>query len=117
MKISLIAALGAATLVTSRSIKSANANSMAMERLMDMKVSSREKLRKDGYFKSGKWKSTKHATACVNGKAGEYSCNGVDLQAFLSHEDMGSVAKEGNDLWGMYFDGTSLRRVADRDIL
>ncbi|KFY00288.1 hypothetical protein O988_03392 [Pseudogymnoascus sp. VKM F-3808] len=100
MKISLIAALGAATLVTSRSIKSANANHMAMERLMDMKVSSREKLRNDGYFKSGKFKSSKHSTACVNGKAGEYSCNGVDLQAFVSHEDLGSVAKEGNDLWG-----------------
>ncbi|KFY55623.1 hypothetical protein V496_06945 [Pseudogymnoascus sp. VKM F-4515 (FW-2607)] len=98
MKLSLVAALGAATLVTSRTIKSAN--HVAMERLMDMKVTSREKLRNDGYFAAGKWKSTREVQACTNGKAGEYSCNGVDLQAFTSHEDMGSKTKEGNDIWG-----------------
>lgn len=102
MKLSLVAALGAATLVTSRTIKSAN--HVAMERLMDMKVTSREKLRNDGYFAAGKWKSTREVQTCTNGKAGEYSCNGVDLQAFTSHEDMGSKTKEGNDIWGMYFD-------------
>lgn len=102
MKLSVIAALGAATLVTSRTIKTAN--HVAMERLMDLKVTSREKLRSDGYFTTGRWKSTKAVQACTNGKAGEYSCNGVDLQAFTSHEDLGSKTKEGNDIWGMYFD-------------
>jgi hypothetical protein len=102
MKLSLVAVLGVATLVTSRTIKTAN--HVAMERLMDMKVTSREKLRKDGYFAAGRWNSTNGVQTCTNGKAGEYSCNGVDLQAFASHEDLGSETKEGNDIWGMSFD-------------
>ncbi|OBT55090.1 hypothetical protein VE04_03571 [Pseudogymnoascus sp. 24MN13] len=114
MKLSIIAALGVATLVTSRSIKTAN--HVAMERLMDMKVSSREKLRNDGYFAAGKWKSTKKVQACTNGKAGEYSCNGVDLQAFASHEDLGSKTKEGNDIWGWTSDdGREFAAVGQTD--
>jgi hypothetical protein len=40
------------------------------------------------------------ATACVNGKAGEYRCNKVDLVSFLRHQDMGSSTRRGNDIWG-----------------
>ena len=37
---------------------------------------------------------------CIFGKAAEYPCNNVDLMSFLTHEDMGSKAKAGNDIWG-----------------
>jgi hypothetical protein len=40
------------------------------------------------------------ATPCVNGKAGEYACNNVDLVSFLRHQDMGSSTRRGNDIWG-----------------
>jgi hypothetical protein len=40
------------------------------------------------------------ATKCVGGKAGEFSCSNVDLLSFLSHQDMGSTTREGNDVWG-----------------
>ncbi|OBT63250.1 hypothetical protein VE03_07784 [Pseudogymnoascus sp. 23342-1-I1] len=114
MKLSLVAALGAATLVTSRTIKTAN--HVAMERLMDLKVTSREKLRIDGYFAAGKWNSTSEVQACTNGKAGEYSCNGVDLQAFASHESLGSKTKEGNDIWGWTSDdGREFAAVGQTD--
>lgn len=39
-------------------------------------------------------------TACVDGKAGEYACNKIDLKAFLRHQDMGSRTRVGNDVWG-----------------
>lgn len=40
-------------------------------------------------------------TACsTNGTAGEYSCRNVDLKGFLRHQDMGSVDRFGNDIWG-----------------
>ncbi|TLD06508.1 uncharacterized protein PgNI_08029 [Pyricularia grisea] len=40
------------------------------------------------------------ATPCVDGKAGEYQCNGLDLMGFLRHQDMGSRTRVGNDVWG-----------------
>ena len=41
-------------------------------------------------------------TACVDGKAGGYSCNNVDLKGFLRHQDLGSRTRVGNDVWGTY---------------
>ncbi|ROT41302.1 hypothetical protein SODALDRAFT_331023 [Sodiomyces alkalinus F11] len=39
-------------------------------------------------------------TPCVNGTAGEYKCNNVDLKGFLRHQDMHSRTRVGNDVWG-----------------
>jgi choice-of-anchor B domain-containing protein len=39
------------------------------------------------------------ALPCVNGKAGEYDCNNVDLEAFVSLSTLGSLGS-GNDIWG-----------------
>jgi choice-of-anchor B domain-containing protein len=39
-------------------------------------------------------------TPCRNDKAGEYQCNNINLISFLSHEDVGSANKVGNDIWG-----------------
>lgn len=36
---------------------------------------------------------------CVNGKAGEYDCSGVDLQAFVNLKDLGCDG-DGSDIWG-----------------
>jgi choice-of-anchor B domain-containing protein len=41
---------------------------------------------------------------CINGGATDgnttYRCNNVNLHGFLSHEDLGSQVKAGNDVWG-----------------
>ncbi len=37
-------------------------------------------------------------TPCTNGTAGEYPCNGYDLQSFISLDEMDAF--EGNDSWG-----------------
>ena len=37
-------------------------------------------------------------TPCTSGTAGEYPCNGYDLQSFISLDEMD--ATEGNDSWG-----------------
>ncbi|PGH32746.1 hypothetical protein GX50_04460 [[Emmonsia] crescens] len=103
MKFSLLAPLVVAGLAMAESLsqaEQAEKNMMQMHRLMDMKLASREKLRKDGLFDEGRFKSTNNAQRCVNGKAGEFSCNKVDMTAFLSHQDMGSRTREGNDVWG-----------------
>ncbi|WP_163833797.1 choice-of-anchor B family protein [Spartinivicinus ruber] len=37
---------------------------------------------------------------CINGKAGDYPCNKVDLHAFLAKENMGGGSANLNDIWG-----------------
>ncbi|KAF2458028.1 hypothetical protein BDY21DRAFT_285195 [Lineolata rhizophorae] len=75
------------------------ANQMAMDRLVSIKTSQRASQRERGMFRSQAYPSKKNVP-CVDGMAGEYACENVDLMAFLSHEDMGSVEREGNDIWG-----------------
>jgi len=80
-----------------------------MTRLMKMKLDHRQAERLAGTYDAGRYPSSIRAgngtsaiVPCVNGKAGEYSCDGVDMHFFLSHESMGSQSKEGNDIWGMF---------------
>lgn len=73
-----------------------------MDRLMDLKIKHWTKMRAEGAF--DKYDNARMQavglTPCVNGKAGEYACDKVDLLSFLSHQEMGSTTKEGNDIWG-----------------
>ncbi|PGG95475.1 hypothetical protein GX51_08233 [Blastomyces parvus] len=99
MKLSLLAPLAVTGLAVAGNLQ-AETNMLQMERLMNMKVAAQEKLRKDGVLDEGRFKSVNKKQRCVNGKAGEFSCNNVDMTAFLSHEDMESAARLGNDVWG-----------------
>jgi hypothetical protein len=36
---------------------------------------------------------------CVNGDAGGYPCNGLDMQSMVSLEDLGCGTNMGNDIW------------------
>ncbi|EEP81366.1 conserved hypothetical protein [Uncinocarpus reesii 1704] len=76
------------------------ANQKAMERLMDMKLRAQERMENEGYFDANKYTASKGVTKCVNGKAGEYSCDNVNLHGFLPHADIGSKTRRGNDVWG-----------------
>ena len=38
-------------------------------------------------------------TPCVNGTAGPYDCNNVDLLSLVNFTELGSAGK-GNDIWG-----------------
>lgn len=40
------------------------------------------------------------ATPCVNGKAGAFSCNNIDLVAHVALEDFSFKPSAGNDIWG-----------------
>ena len=71
--------------------------SSRMEMSMALKLKDREYERSLGLF--DKAKSNQTITPCVNGMAGEYSCSNVDMWGFLSHADMGSISREGNDIW------------------
>lgn len=72
-----------------------------MASLMDMKIANHEAKQAAGAFAAGSYKAL-GATKCSGGRAGEYSCENVDLGAFLPHEKLGSTTREGNDLWGMF---------------
>lgn len=72
----------------------------AMDRLMSVKVEERERFRAEGLFDANQYPDL-GSQKCVNGKAGEYSCENVDLLGFLSHQAMGGKTREGNDIWGM----------------
>lgn len=73
-----------------------------MERLMQLKQEQRARQRAAGVFDQyGTSRIARVAqTKCVNGKAGPYACDKVDLLGFLSHAQMESQTKEGNDVWG-----------------
>ncbi|THC96682.1 hypothetical protein EYZ11_003837 [Aspergillus tanneri] len=92
-----------------------------MAHLMSLKLEHRERARSQGLFRVNKY-TDKGSTKCVDGKAGEYSCENVDLQGFLSHQALGSTTREGNDIWGMYgrefgivgqTDGTAFVEILD----
>ncbi|OAX80184.1 hypothetical protein ACJ72_05490 [Emergomyces africanus] len=116
MKLSLLAPLVVAGLAMAEFLSRDEKNMMQMQRLMDMKLAAREKLIKDGVFDEGRFKSINTPQRCVNGKAGEFSCNNVDMTAFLSHEDMGSTTRTGNDIWGWNADdGREFAAVGQSD--
>lgn len=74
-------------------------NAVNMATLKARKVAQRDQDIADGVFDLDRYESTS-ATPCVDGKAGEYSCNNVDLLGFLRHQDTNSRTREGNDIWG-----------------
>ncbi len=77
-----------------------------MDRLMAMKIKHWDSMRAAGAFNKYDNANARMQAkpvgpiACVDGKAGEYSCDKVNLLSFLSHAEMGSATKEGNDIWG-----------------
>lgn len=73
-----------------------------MASLKAMKIATRQRMQAEGAFDVNKYESHQGVTPCVDGKAGEYSCDNVDLHGFLTHGDMGSATREGNDIWGRY---------------
>lgn len=92
MKLSVLSSLAVASL--------AFADKASMGRLMSMKMAQREASRAAGAFAPAKYDGNNRLQKCKNGKAGEYACENVDMHGFLSHAEMGSEAREGNDLWG-----------------
>lgn len=73
-----------------------------MDRLMELKTKHWDEMRANGVFNRYDNARVRPAgpAPCVNGKAGEYSCDKVNMLSFLSHAEMGSTTKEGNDIWG-----------------
>lgn len=83
-------------------LRASNAPSaVSMSVLRGRKAALREQQIADGVFDINRFTST-GPIPCVDGKAGEYSCNKVDLKGFLAHKDTGSATREGNDVWGTF---------------
>ncbi|AEO59693.1 hypothetical protein MYCTH_2308164 [Thermothelomyces thermophilus ATCC 42464] len=81
------------------------ASASKMEELMDIKTKQWDEARAKGLFGGSLlYRKITSKQACINGVAGKgtaaYRCNNVDLHGFLSHEDLGSSTKAGNDVWG-----------------
>lgn len=77
------------------SLKATSApNAVSMSTLRQRKVSQFEKDKADGMYDVDRYEATS-ATACTDGKAGEYSCNNVDLKGFLRHQDTNSRTRVG----------------------
>ncbi|KAK4038333.1 hypothetical protein C8A01DRAFT_37721 [Parachaetomium inaequale] len=81
------------------------ASASKMEEIMDIKIQQWEEARAQGLFGgSTLYRKITSKQACKNGVAGSgtaaYHCNNVDLHGFLSHEDLASTTKAGNDVWG-----------------
>lgn len=80
------------------------ADGLEMDLLMNMKLDQWGKMRAEGMFGPNRVGSVTQKVPCSGGKAGEYECDHVDLLSFLSHEDLGSTTRHGNDVWGMFCD-------------
>ncbi|KAK5655166.1 hypothetical protein OQA88_6065 [Cercophora sp. LCS_1] len=72
----------------------------SMAELRELKLATWSAQSEAGVFDVDRYQALADTTACVNGKAGEYKCNNVDLVSFLRHQDMGSSTRKGNDVWG-----------------
>ncbi|KND91819.1 hypothetical protein TOPH_03341 [Tolypocladium ophioglossoides CBS 100239] len=100
MKLTALSALALATAAVAQSEfqeSSMVENKMGM--LMNLKTTHHEMKKAAGVFAEGRYE-VKSAVTCTDGKAGEYSCENVDLAGHLTHENMGSMTRAGNDIWG-----------------
>lgn len=70
-----------------------------MEVLRQRKLDQAARDDADGVFDLDRY--VKHEpSSCVSGLAAGYTCSNVDLVGFLRHQDTGSTARAGNDIWG-----------------
>lgn len=70
---------------------------MTTQHLMEQKLSERAESRASGVSPISK--RFLSDVPCVDGKAGEYSCNGIDLLSFVPLAELGST-REASDNWG-----------------
>lgn len=92
----------------SASVESFAVTRVSMAEIRADKEAKRATARANGVFAANKYPSMKAnpnarmaASVCTNGKAANtYSCGNVDLHGFVSHQDLGSKTREGNDIWG-----------------
>jgi len=97
MKVNTLVAAALSASVASAG--NAAGNAAVMEELMEVKTKQWDAARASGLFDLFHPK-IKTQTPCKDGKAGEYGCNKINLHGFLSHADLGSATKAGNDVWG-----------------
>lgn len=70
----------------------------SMAELKELKMATWSAQAEAGAYDVNRYQAFAASTPCVNGKAGEYRCNNVDLVSFLRHQDMGSSTRKGNDV-------------------
>ncbi|KAG6006954.1 hypothetical protein E4U21_006573 [Claviceps maximensis] len=70
-----------------------------MSQVMSQKSSFHKQKQEAGVFAEKKYTSMGNVK-CENGKAGEYSCENIDVVGSITHEATGSTSREGNDIWG-----------------
>ncbi|KAH7021373.1 uncharacterized protein B0I36DRAFT_354038 [Microdochium trichocladiopsis] len=75
-------------------------NAIGMQELRSRKDAQHVQDLASGAFDEDRYSTLATGAACVDGKAGEYLCNNVDLKGFLRHQDLGSRTRVGNDVWG-----------------
>jgi len=91
MKFSTAAVAAAATFI-------GQAAAVSMAELKQLKMADWAVQKEAGAFDVDRYSALAAGTPCVDGKAGEYKCNKVDLMSFLRHQDMGSSTRQGNDV-------------------
>lgn len=89
-------------------------NGEVHEAIMKNKTASWAARRAAGEYKSARFASLSY-TPCVNGRAGEFKCNNVDLYSFKSHAQLGSATGEGSSSWGWEHAGRDFGIIAQSD--
>ncbi|KAL2151086.1 hypothetical protein VTH82DRAFT_6184 [Thermothelomyces myriococcoides] len=121
MKVNVLLATAAALAPLGVAAAKPDVSVNKMEALMEIKTKQWDAAAARGLFGGSKlYRKITSKQRCINGVAGKgnaaYRCNNVDLHGFLSHEDLGSEAKAGNDVWGWTSpDGREFGIVGQRD--
>ncbi|KAF8477083.1 hypothetical protein BDZ91DRAFT_757660 [Kalaharituber pfeilii] len=106
MKFSALLLAALLFVASSVEVVASESTTSIMTELMQEKIKTRQKWRDLGVFKSKLYSRLSSFQPCKNGKSGRgkgkesFKCNKIDMTAFISHEDMGSETREGNDVWG-----------------
>ncbi|KAF7440133.1 hypothetical protein PC9H_000477 [Pleurotus ostreatus] len=83
--------------------------------IMDMKHRLWSAKEAAGAFNSARYSKIEDFTPCINGTAGEFRCNNIDLYSFYSHADLGSQTGQGSSSWGWVHEGREYIIIAQAD--
>ncbi|KAJ3507670.1 hypothetical protein NLJ89_g6173 [Agrocybe chaxingu] len=83
--------------------------------IMDAKHQFWDEQAASGAFDSARFSAIEDFTPCVDGFAGEFRCNNIDLYSFYTHAELGSTVGQGSSSWGWVHEGREFIIIAQAD--
>ncbi|KAL0958576.1 hypothetical protein HGRIS_000714 [Hohenbuehelia grisea] len=107
----LLASLGFAQEIPNPVRRPEYVNGTVHEAIMSQKHRLWDDMARKGAFNAAQYTSISEFTPCIDGRAGEFRCNNIDLYSFTSHVDLGNGGR-GSSTWGWVHDGREIIIIA-----